>query len=48
MKFEEDFGGLWQQSCLTTGRSCQGAGVCDRTFRQYINRYTIEAKLEMP
>ncbi|MCP4119966.1 MAG: ISNCY family transposase [Desulfobacteraceae bacterium] len=41
MRFEEAYGG-WQERRLTQGEAARLLGVCDRTFRRYINRYEEE------
>lgn len=38
MRFQEAYGG-WQKSHLTQREAAQLLGVCERTFRRYINRY---------
>ncbi len=38
MRFEEAYEG-WQERRLTQGEAARLLGVCDRTFRRYINRY---------
>lgn len=38
MRFQEAYGG-WKKSHLTQSEAAQLLGVCDRTFRRYINRY---------
>jgi transposase len=38
MRFKEAYGG-WCKNYLTQGEAAQLLGVCDRTFRRYINRY---------
>lgn len=38
MRFEEVYGG-WSESCLTQEEAARILGVCDRTFRRYIDRY---------
>ena len=38
MRFEEAYYG-WTQKRLTQGEAARLLGVCDRTFRRYINRY---------
>jgi len=44
MRFEEAFGG-WQALRLTQEEAARLLGVCERTFRRYIDRYE-EAGLE--
>lgn len=41
MRFEEAYGG-WQQRRLTQEEAARLLGVCDRTFRRYMNRYEEE------
>lgn len=41
MRFEEAYEG-WQESRLTQGEAARLLGVCDRTFRRYMNRYEEE------
>jgi transposase len=41
MRFEEAYEG-WRESRLTQGEAARLLGVCDRTFRRYINRYEEE------
>lgn len=41
MRFEETYDG-WQEQRLTQEQAAQLLGVCDRTFRRYINRYEEE------
>ena len=38
MRFEEAYGG-WQQRRLTQEEAARLLGVCERTFRRYMNRY---------
>ena len=38
MRFEETYYG-WTEKRLTQGETARLLGVCDRTFRRYINRY---------
>lgn len=38
MRFEEAYGG-WSEGRLTQGEAARLLGVCDRTFRRYIDRY---------
>lgn len=38
MRFKEAYGG-WQKGSLTQVEAAQLLGVCERTFRRYINRY---------
>ena len=38
MRFEEVYGG-WSESRLTQEEAARILGVCDRTFRRYIDRY---------
>lgn len=38
MRFHEAYGG-WQKATLTQAEAAQLLGVCERTFRRYINRY---------
>ena len=38
MRFREAYGG-WQKSNLTQVEAAKLLGVCERTFRRYINRY---------
>jgi hypothetical protein len=38
MRFEEVYFG-WSESRLTQEEAAQILGVCDRTFRRYVNRY---------
>ena len=38
MRFEEAYGG-WQEKRLTQEEAAQLLGVCERTFRRYIDRY---------
>ncbi len=38
MRFNEAYGG-WQKGSLTQTEAAQLLGVCERTFRRYINRY---------
>jgi transposase len=38
MRFHEAYGG-WRKSHLTQAEAAQLLGVCERTFRRYINRY---------
>ncbi len=44
MRFEEAYGG-WQSSRLTQEEAARLLGICERTFRRYIDRYE-EAGLE--
>ena len=41
MRFEEAYGG-WQQGRLTQEEAARLLGVCERTFRRYIDRYEDE------
>lgn len=41
MRFEEAYGG-WQASRLTQEEAARLLGVCDRTFRRYVDRYEEE------
>ena len=41
MRFEEAYGG-WQNGRLTQEEAARLLGVCDRTFRRYIDRYEEE------
>ena len=41
MRFEEAFGD-WQKGRLTQEEAARLLGVCDRTFRRYIDRYENE------
>jgi transposase len=41
MRFEEAFGG-WQGGRLTQEEAARLLGVCERTFRRYIDRYEDE------
>ena len=41
MRFEEAYGG-WTESRLTQEEAARLLGVCDRTFRRYIDRYEEE------
>lgn len=41
MRFEEAYDG-WQEQRLTQEEAARLLGVCDRTFRRYINRYEEE------
>jgi transposase len=41
MRFEEAYGG-WQNGRLTQEEAARLLGVCDRTFRRYIDRYEDE------
>ena len=41
MRFEEAYGG-WQKGHLTQEEASRLLGVCDRTFRRYIDRYEDE------
>ena len=43
MRFEETYDG-WQAQRLTQEQAAQLLGVCDRTFRRYINRYKEEGR----
>ena len=38
MRFEEAYGG-WTESRLTQEEAARLPGVCERTFRRYIDRY---------
>lgn len=38
MRFEEAYYG-WTEKRLTQGEAARLLGVCDRTFRRYVNRY---------
>lgn len=38
MRFQEAYGG-WRKNYLTQNEAAQLLGVCERTFRRYINRY---------
>jgi transposase len=42
MRFEEAYGG-WQGGRLSQCEAAQLLGVCERTFRRYVNRYTEDA-----
>tara|TARA_B100000282_G_scaffold266948_2_gene218938 strand:- start:561 stop:806 length:246 start_codon:yes stop_codon:yes gene_type:complete len=44
MRFEDAYDG-WQSGRLTQEQAAQLLGLCDRSFRRYINRYA-EAGLE--
>jgi transposase len=44
MRFEEAYGG-WQTRRLTQEEAARLLGVCERTFRRYIDRYE-EAGIE--
>ena len=39
MQFEEVYFG-WNESRLSQEEAARVLGVCDRTFRQYVNRYS--------
>jgi len=41
MRFEEAYGG-WQKGRLTQEEASRLLGVCERTFRRYIDRYEEE------
>ena len=41
MRFEESYGG-WTEGRLSQEEAAQLLGVCERTFRRYINRYEEE------
>ncbi len=41
MRFEEVYGG-WQEGRLTQGEGARLLGVCERSFRRYIDRYEEE------
>ena len=41
MRFEEVYGG-WQEGRLTQEEAAQLLGVCERSFRRYIDRYEEE------
>ena len=41
MRFEEAYGG-WQGGRLTQEEAARLLGVCERTFRRYIDRYEDE------
>jgi transposase len=41
MRFEEAYGG-WQSGRLTQEEAARLLGVCERTFRRYIDRYEDE------
>ncbi len=41
MRFEEAYGG-WQGGRLTQEEAARLLGVCERTFRRYIDRYDDE------
>ena len=38
MRFEDAYDG-WQSGRLTQEQAAQLLGLCDRSFRRYINRY---------
>ena len=38
MRFEEAYGG-WQERRLTQEEGARLLGVCERTFRRYVDRY---------
>jgi len=38
MRFEEAYD-VWTEKRLSQGEAARMLGVCDRTFRRYINRY---------
>jgi len=38
MRFEEAYG-VWTEKRLSQEEAARMLGVCDRTFRRYINRY---------
>jgi len=38
MRFEEAYGG-WTEDRLSQGEAARLLGVCERTFRRYIDRY---------
>ncbi len=38
MRFEEAYG-VWTEGRLTEEKAARILGVCDRTFRRYIDRY---------
>ena len=38
MRFEEAYGG-WQERRLTQEEAARLLGVCERTFRRYVDRY---------
>ena len=44
MRFEEAYGG-WQGGRLTQEEAARLLGVCERTFRRYIDRYEIEKSI---
>ena len=41
MRFEEAYGG-WQERRLTQEEGARLLGVCERTFRRYVDRYEEE------
>ena len=41
MRFEEAYGG-WQERRLTQEEAARLLGVCERTFRRYVDRYEEE------
>ena len=41
MRFEEAYDS-WQAKRLSQGEAAQLLGVCDRSFRRYVNRYQEE------
>ncbi len=41
MRFEEGYNG-WQQGRLTQEEAARLLGICERTFRRYIDRYEDE------
>ena len=41
MRFEEAYGG-WQERRLTQEEAARLLGVCERTFRRYVDRYEDE------
>ena len=41
MRFEEAYGG-WQERRLTQEEAARMLGVCERTFRRYVDRYEEE------
>ena len=41
MRFEEAYGG-WQSRRLTQEEAARVLGVCERTFRRYVDRYEDE------
>ena len=45
MRFNEAYGG-WQERRLTQEEAARLLGVCERTFRRYVDRYSLPVPID--